>query len=1135
MAYQLCIKNSATDKGVKFEVNKPLQLYSDWKFSLISLKYDKGIYRPCCIEAQLMMSLGTSGNGKVMPDTDKFNDIFSLKTVDLAYIQGDNTDYIAKNYFVFDVIPEFRNSSTTTVYITLIIYSPDKFLTLDKFCQTFVAQKLGAEIFTNFLNRPSPADNSSHINNFKDKGCIFEVKLQHLCYKLGETSYELIQPYLVQYNESFYDFIARTANRYGEFLYYEDGSLILGLKDKTADPVTTFSSITYHRSAHNDKYDSDYAWRRNYVNGEDGVEYSGNGERYNYEGLAFEYLEHTNRITGSTYWENEALYPNKFYTNAISAALGKSTLAEIIASAGVGMSLAAIKANELAASLNSTYNDDHIDNITKEDQKSYVNPKNNKKEDDVCEVSEFSSMAGKEKLSLVYFTDIDKYEHKAEEGGIHIKFKDTRGWEKLLLGTPIKVNGKTYIVTSVKGSMHPTDGDFSIGYTESVEVDAVLHDKDKAYPFPLSECTIRKCDPQIAYIADNNDPMRIGRVRIRYPWQKSDDTASPWIRISRPMATKNGGVDFKLFKGDEVIVDYENGNIERPFVVGSLHSPNREPAGTSYKGSHHTITSANGHTIHFSDPGSGQAYLNGIIPAIGVLKSYCPFQSSTIPEWGNFFPKELGGGIDMYDTYGMYSLSMSSDKRAVEIKSPWGNVSINALTGITLSAPNGDIKIEGKNVSIQAGNTLKLESGTNIKKPFLAKGFGSGILDVAKETGLTLANETLGKMVDLKLIRTVLEIFIRPAGGTMLIKSNRFMHLEAGKGKVKSGIDFYGAKKRNVEETELNVLKLFSAIQFITQCRDLIMPLLKYYSDSCRALRINKITYDNLKRIFIAFSKNRIKTEGLPDSDLLIDNALKNEDFPKDKFKDVSNKIETFKGAYVSYRLMQECFKKLCEYAKNLYDYAKTSKKHMKDKWDGLKIDTMKVQTKALLLGIDSTIPTQLTTAFSKIKTEMKSVENGHLFLEDKEQIMAKYTYDECEISCRHFVYMALKELNSIQIIKLPNENFNDNVYKDGNWQDFVNGIEMCTEPVVLTLKEKALAKIDKITSNSFMKIVNDKSGFKGFLDQYQWNPEQKGEIFFSDKDGKRTISFGDEAQLKSVLSEVGEPALQELKDLLNS
>ena len=44
-----------------------------------------------------------------------------------------------------------------------------------------------------------------------------------------------------------------------------------------------------------------------------------------------------------------------------------------------------------------------------------------------------------------------------------------------------------------------------------------------------------------------------------------------------------------------------------------------------------------------------------------------------------------------------------------------GDVSIDAFSGITLSAPNGNVKIVGKNVSIEAGNNIEITSGNNIQ------------------------------------------------------------------------------------------------------------------------------------------------------------------------------------------------------------------------------------------------------------------------------------------------------------------------------------------------------------------------------------------------------------------------------------
>ena len=60
---------------------------------------------------------------------------------------------------------------------------------------------------------------------------ILEYDYEDLRYlSVKGNSKEAIFPYLVQYNESFYDFLVRTTNRWGEFLYYEDGKLHIGCK-----------------------------------------------------------------------------------------------------------------------------------------------------------------------------------------------------------------------------------------------------------------------------------------------------------------------------------------------------------------------------------------------------------------------------------------------------------------------------------------------------------------------------------------------------------------------------------------------------------------------------------------------------------------------------------------------------------------------------------------------------------------------------------------------------------------------------------------------------------------------------------------------------------------------------------------
>lgn len=272
--------------------------------------------------------------------------------------------------------------------------------------------------------------------------------------------------------------------------------------------------------------------------------------------------------------------------------------------------------------------------------------------------------------------------------------------------------------------------------------------------------------------------------------------SSPWIRVASPMATDGGGTFFKPMVGDEVLVNYEGGNIERPYVVGSLFSKNtlapdefinRTAGPNLHKDASIAIVSPNGHGITFSDPTSADEFVASVYPAFGPIKDVV---NLPLPD-----SKDLMGGIRIGDRFGLYSIDMSADKRSVSISSSFGNVKLDAYTGITITAPNGDVKIEGKNVSISAGNNLSLTSGNNIKKKAdcatTKKGKLASKVDSAVDKGSANVIEKVAPPLDVTLFRTVLETFLKPIEGTMCIKSKRYLKLEAGSGNTIISKDRY--------------------------------------------------------------------------------------------------------------------------------------------------------------------------------------------------------------------------------------------------------------------------------------------------------------------------------------------------------
>ena len=70
-----------------------------------------------------------------------------------------------------------------------------------------------------------------------------------------------------------------------------------------------------------------------------------------------------------------------------------------------------------------------------------------------------------------------------------------------------------------------------------------------------------------------------GRVKVQFHWDRygtNDDKSTAWVRVSQPWAGKGWGGYFTPRIGQEVIVDFLNGDPDRPVITGRLYN-NEQP------------------------------------------------------------------------------------------------------------------------------------------------------------------------------------------------------------------------------------------------------------------------------------------------------------------------------------------------------------------------------------------------------------------------------------------------------------------------------------------------------------------------------------------------------------------------------
>ena len=136
-----------------------------------------------------------------------------------------------------------------------------------------------------------------------------------------------------------------------------------------------------------------------------------------------------------------------------------------------------------------------------------------------------------------------------------------------LTGNPLdglkEQNFGSYILTDI---MHVCDesGTYHNSF-DAVPESVLAPPYGNVHSFPTAES-------QPATIISNEDPAGLGRVQVAFSWQQAQGTNTPWIRMINPHSGGGKGFYFIPEVGEEVLVAFEGGNAEKPFVLGAMYN-----------------------------------------------------------------------------------------------------------------------------------------------------------------------------------------------------------------------------------------------------------------------------------------------------------------------------------------------------------------------------------------------------------------------------------------------------------------------------------------------------------------------------------------------------------------------------------
>ena len=179
----------------------------------------------------------------------------------------------------------------------------------------------------------------------------------------------------------------------------------------------------------------------------------------------------------------------------------------------------------------------------------------------------------------------------------------------------------------------------------------------------------------VGLVTNNVDPEGKGRLKVKFPWLTNQDE-SHWARLATPMAGAERGMMFLPEVNDEVLVAFEQGDVNKPYVLGALWNGEDAPPKpssevvTGGKVNLRIIKSRSGHIVTLDDTAGAE-------------------KISIVDKTGNnkFIIDSVRGEL---------TIEAQSN---ITIKSTSGKVSIEGMAGVEIKA-TGNVDVHGAMINL---------------------------------------------------------------------------------------------------------------------------------------------------------------------------------------------------------------------------------------------------------------------------------------------------------------------------------------------------------------------------------------------------------------------------------------------------
>jgi phage baseplate assembly protein gpV len=239
----------------------------------------------------------------------------------------------------------------------------------------------------------------------------------------------------------------------------------------------------------------------------------------------------------------------------------------------------------------------------------------------------------------------------------------------------------------------------------------------------------------VALVKDTDDKEGEGRVKVEFPWMEGKNEGY-WAPVATMMSGERRGSWFMPEVGDEVLVAFERGDVNHPFVVGFLwNGKHKPPTADGIPAAVRRLRTKSGHILEFDDREGKER----------ILVHTQGEHEIELEDSKGFVRVETKGGhhLEMTDgPTGGVDVKTNGKHSATLTDGPMGSVEI--MTSGKQKALLRNVP-PGIEVSTQGGRRLQLEDTG--QTAILSAGTGTSLVMSELGPGIIMLSSTSGTVV----------------------------------------------------------------------------------------------------------------------------------------------------------------------------------------------------------------------------------------------------------------------------------------------------------------------------------------------------------------------------------------------------